>query len=99
VEPVYDLGDPGTGDDALEELEVRHYTLWRSRAGVTTNLDYRLSETSSLFLTGIYSNLTDAEQRRNLVSVLEDDVLEFRHKNRHEELRTYSVRTCRSHRI
>jgi TonB-dependent receptor len=91
VEPVYDLGDPGAGDDALEELEVRHYTLWRERLGATANLDYRFSETSFLALTGIYSNLTDEEQRRNLVSVLEDEALEFRHKNRHEELRTYSA--------
>ncbi len=91
VEPSYDLGDEGVGDDELEELEVRHYTLWRERMGATANLDYRFSETSSIGLTGIYSNLTDTEQRRNFVSVLEDDALEWRHKNREENLRTWNA--------
>jgi TonB-dependent receptor len=91
LEPVYDLGDPGLGDDALAELETRHYTLWRRRMGGTASLDYRLSDNSSWTLTGIYTELTDVEQRRNYLNVVEDDELAFLHKNRREELEMYSV--------
>lgn len=97
VEPVYDLGDPGTADDVLEELEVRQYTLWRERIGGTAALDYRLSETSSIGLAGTYTNLTDSEQRRRLISVIEDEALEWQHKNREENLRSYSVALTGNH--
>jgi TonB-dependent receptor len=91
VEPSYDLGSPGLGDDVLEELEVRHYSLERQRVGGTATLDYRIDETSSIGFTGIVTSLTDTEQRRRLVSVLENDALEWQHKNRQESLRTYSA--------
>lgn len=97
LEPVYDLGDPGMGDDVLEEMEVRHYSLWRQRMGGTATLDYRLNETSSIALTGIYTNLTDTEQRRRLISVLEDDALEWQHKNREENLRSYGATLSGQH--
>ena len=91
LEPDYDLGDVGLADDALAELEVRHYTLWRSRAGATASLDYRLGQGSSIVLTGLYSEMQDEEQRRRVMHVVEDDELEFRHKNRLEKLRTVNV--------
>lgn len=91
VEPAYDLGDAGLGDDALEELELRHYSLERERLGTTGHLEWRPSETTTLGLTGIVTNLKDVEQRRRLISVLEDEALEWQHKNREENLRTYSV--------
>lgn len=87
LEPSYDFGDEGIEDDLLEELEIRHYSLWRERIGLNASLDFRLSETSSLGLTGIFSSMTDQEQRRNFVSVLEDDALEWLHKNREESLK------------
>lgn len=91
VEPAWDLGDPGAGDDILEELELRNYSLWRSRTGATANLDYRFSPTSSIHLTGVYSALVDEEQRRRMVNIIEDGELEFLHKNRKEELTTFNV--------
>jgi TonB-dependent receptor len=91
LEPVYDLGDEGPSDDVLEELEVRHYSLSRQRLGGTASLDYRFDETSALGLTAIFTNMTDTEQRRRLISVVEDGELEWQHKNRQESLRTYSV--------
>lgn len=91
LEPVYDLGDPGLGDDVLEELEHRYYSLERERIGATAALDYRFSETSFVAFTGIYTNLKDTEQRRNLVSILEDEALEWYHKNREENLRSWSA--------
>jgi TonB-dependent receptor len=91
VEPVYDLGGPGLSDDQLEELEVRHYSLSRQRIGATAAFDYRFSETSSIGLTGIFANLTDTEQRRRLISVIEEEALEWQHKNREENLRTYNI--------
>ena len=85
VEPDYDFGDPGLADDQLVELQVRHYTLWRSRVGGTGMLDYRLNENSFLYLSGIYTELQDCEQRRRLTESVEDGELEFSHKSRLEK--------------
>lgn len=97
LEPAYDLGDEGMEDDELEELQVRHYTLSRRRIGGTGNLDYRLSPGSSLMLTGVYSQLQDHEQRRNLVNAVADEELAFQHKNRLERLETYNLALTGDH--
>ena len=91
AEPEFDLGDAPLDDDALEVLDLRHYNLWRERIGGTAAFDYRLSENSSLTLTGIYSELADEEQRRRLINGVADGELEFRHKNRLEKARTYNL--------
>ena len=91
LEPEFDLGDEPLDDDALEALDLRHYSLWRERTGATASLDYRLSESSNLYVTGIFSELADEEQRRRLINGVADGELEFRHKNRLEEARTYNV--------
>ena len=91
IEPEYDIGDAPLDDDALEGLDLRHYSLWRERLGGTASFDYRLSESSSLMLTGIFTELADEEQRRSLFHGLEDGELEFAHKNRLEKARTYNV--------
>lgn len=97
LEPAYDLGGEGLEDDELEELQVRHYSLTRRRAGATANLDYRLAPASSLMLTGVFSQLRDHEQRRNFVNAVSDDELQFRHKNRLEELETYNLALTGDH--
>jgi TonB-dependent receptor len=97
LEPAYDVGDEGLDDDALEELQVRHYSLARRRAGATANLDYQLGTASSLMLTGVFSQLQDHEQRRNLVNAIEDGELQFLHKNRLEELETYNLTLAGDH--
>ncbi len=91
LEPAFDIGDPGPDDDELEELAIRHYTMHRSRLGVTGNLDYRLGEGSGLYLTGLYSQLEDDEQRLQLVNNLEDGELEFLHRNRYETTSNLNV--------
>jgi TonB-dependent receptor len=91
AEPEYDLGDPGLGDDVLVGLDQRYYTLWRERIGGTANFDYRLSENSSLSLTGIYSDLGDEEQRQRLTNGVEDGELVFLHKNRLERAKTWNL--------
>jgi len=88
VEPDYELEDPGLADDQLKALEVRHYTLWRARMGGTAMLDYKLNENSFLYVSGIYTELQDDEQRRRLVQNVEDGELEYLHKSRLEKLRS-----------
>ncbi|HEU0055228.1 MAG TPA: TonB-dependent receptor plug domain-containing protein, partial [Longimicrobium sp.] len=99
LEPAYDLGDEGLGDDALEELQVRHYSLMRRRVGATGTVDYQLGAASSLALTGVFSRLRDHEQRRNFINAVEDEELQFRHKNRLEELETYNLALGGDHRL
>ena len=76
LEPEYDIGSLGPSDDVLAGLEVRHYSVWRARIGGTAALDYRLSPSSNLFLSSLYSELQDEEQRRRVIHGLEDDELE-----------------------
>ncbi|MBX3146551.1 MAG: TonB-dependent receptor [Gemmatimonadales bacterium] len=91
VEAAYDLGDPGLSDDALETLEVRHYTLTRTRQGATAVFDFRPSERNVLTLSGIYSKLADDEQRRVLVNEVEDGELNFEHRDRYEHQQILGV--------
>jgi len=102
LEPVYQLNGAGLADDQLDELQVRHYTLRRNRFGGTVNLDYRLNSHSTLYLTGIYSELQDDERRWRLrhrvlvqgTTIKQPDGsytggrLEFVHKTRLEKLAT-----------
>lgn len=91
VEPDYELEDPGPADDQLKELQVRHYTLWRARLGGTAMLDYKLNENSFLYVSGIYTELQDDEQRRRLIQNIEDGELEYNHKSRLEKLRSMNL--------
>ncbi|MGH7460804.1 MAG: TonB-dependent receptor plug domain-containing protein, partial [Longimicrobiales bacterium] len=85
LEPAYDLGDvAGIGDDVLEEMQVRHYSIMRARTGGTGTLDYRPNDRTLFTFTGLYSKLEDHEQRRALLHVVADDELVFEHKNRYE---------------
>jgi hypothetical protein len=86
IEPEWDFEDPGLADDALTEFQTRHYSLTRERIGGTASLDYRFSSTSQIQFTGTYTEHEDTEQRRRLIQVIEDDEMEFNHKNRMEKL-------------
>jgi len=99
-EPEYDFGadeSPFGGDDTLGEHQVRLYDVMRQRIGVNSVLDYSLSENSSFFLRGIFTQLQDTEQRNRLVSTIEDGELEYQHKNRTEYLRTVNLRAGGEH--
>ncbi len=102
LEPVYELNDPGLADDQLEELEVRHYTLWRSRIGGTAMLEYNLNHNSRLYINGVYAEMQDEEQRRRTIhAVAEGDYnadgsvsggeIVYTHKSRHENLRSANI--------
>lgn len=91
LEPAFDLGDPGEDDDALEELDVRHYDIWRARLGATAALDYRAGDNSTFSLTGIYSELQDDENRRRVVHNIEDGEIEFAHKTRYEAMQLFNL--------
>ncbi len=97
IEPEYDLGDPGLGDDALEGLDTRHYTLWRARLGATAALDWRVGEFSNISLTGIYSELQDDENRRRVVHAIEDGEISFGHKNRFEAMKLFNLALAGDH--
>ena len=91
LEPAYDLGDPGPDDDELEELGIRHYSMYRDRFGLTGSLDYRLGEGSNLFLNGLYSQLNDDEQRLALTNNVADGEIEYGHRNRYEKTSNLNV--------
>ncbi|MBN1540625.1 TonB-dependent receptor [candidate division KSB1 bacterium] len=101
LEPEYNLNGPGLADDQLDELQVRHYSLWRSRIGATAALDYKFSENSRFYVSGIFSEMQDEEQRlrlRHRISKgdyqedgsVTDATMVLQHKSRHEELTTYN---------
>lgn len=48
---------------ALEELEQRDYTINRERLGFGLNLDYKLNDTTELYLRTLHSSFTDDETR------------------------------------
>ncbi|HET6637803.1 MAG TPA: TonB-dependent receptor [Gemmatimonadota bacterium] len=99
LEPAYDIGDPGPDDDEIEEVAVRHYSMYRDRFGATASLDYRLGEGSNLFLNGLYSQLNDNEQRLELLNSVEDEALEFSHRNRYEKTSNLNVSAGGEHLI
>ncbi len=101
-EPDFDLGDLGPSDDIMDELEVRFYSLWRSRAGATVALDYRLDPNSTLYITGIYSEMVDFEQRRKMVHDIGegefqsdgsfvDGAFGYNHKSRREDQQSINI--------
>ena len=78
LEPVYDLGDPGLGDDVLEELGSTATTAWSgSGSGPPPPWTTGSARPRSWPSPGSTTNLKDTEQRRNLVSILEDEALEW----------------------
>ncbi|MGH1364196.1 MAG: TonB-dependent receptor [Calditrichia bacterium] len=93
VEPEYDLGDPGLGDDVLSELQTRLYDIDRTRVGLNTMLDFRHSNQSSNFLNIIYSQSKDEQLRRKFVNADFDDgdVLELEDNWRTEDLSTLNL--------
>jgi TonB-dependent receptor len=98
AEAEWDLGDtPAPDDDALETLDLRHHVLWRERIGATGTFDYRLTPNSNIAFTGIYADLGDEEQRRRFLNGVDDEELEFRHKNRLERQKTWNLNLSGDH--
>ena len=81
----------------LAEFQSRYYSLTRNRLGAAASLDYRLSPTSEIVLTGAWTEHRDTEQRRVLNHIIEDDELAFEHKNRRETLEIASAALSGEH--
>ena len=95
VEPEYDLGD-NLSEDALSELQTRHYTVSRTRSGINAMLDYRFHERSFLYGNFISTRSKDTETRRRFVNVDFDagageGVNEMQTKHRTETLSTMNI--------
>ncbi|MDR7334220.1 TonB-dependent receptor [Roseateles asaccharophilus] len=56
----------------LEELELRRYTILRSRTGAAFSLDWRPADGQQLYLRGFASRFNDDEQRQSLAVEFED---------------------------
>lgn len=59
-------------DGKLEELELRRYTILRSRTGAAMSLDWRPAAGQQLYLRGFASRFTDDEERQSLAVEFED---------------------------
>lgn len=70
--------------DALEELQLRDYTVTRDRLGINTTFDYRLNERNSFFISGLYNRFGDQEYRRRAKLKFEDSEVERELKDRYE---------------
>lgn len=66
------------------ELELRDYELVRTRAGLSTTIDYKFNNRHEIYLRSIYSRFTDREWRRRYVFVPEDEEIEKLTKDRFE---------------
>ena len=63
---VWEMMEAEDGSEAFgaPEIEQRDYTITRERTGLATNLDYKLSDASTLYLHSLYSDFSDAEERQ-----------------------------------
>ncbi|MDM7956731.1 TonB-dependent receptor [Blastomonas sp.] len=61
------------GIDFTDEIDFRDYDVERERISATLNFDARLSDTTKLYLRGLYSQFDDQEFRRRLVFVFDED--------------------------
>lgn len=59
-----------------EEMELRDYTLLRTRTGLSSTIDYKFNERSEIYFRTIYNRFTDREQRRRYVFVPDDEMVE-----------------------
>ncbi len=57
-------GDTVKGIIRPVDLQLRNYDLTRQRRSITTGLDYRFNDRSSVYLRGMYNNYSDDELRR-----------------------------------
>ena len=90
LEAEYALSD-NSSEDTVAEMEQRIYDITRQRTGATAFFDYSLSPDSRFFLNGVFTELLDDEYQPNLISIPEDEALEFEIAPRVETARTFNV--------
>lgn len=70
---AWDLED---GEDLLEEIEMREYSIERTRLGAALNLEYELNDNTRFYLNNLYSSFKDDEQRLATVAAFYETVIE-----------------------
>lgn len=90
VEAEYSLAD-NPSDDEVAQLEQRVYDITRQRTGASAFLDYELSPGSRLHLSGVFTELLDDEYQPNVISIPEDEAVEFEIAPRVETARTFNI--------
>ncbi len=91
------------GSDNLEravddnELELRDYSLTRTRLGLSSSLDYKFNNHNEVYFKGLYSRFTDREQRRRYVFKPNDEEIEKLMKDRFEAQSVISLNVGAKH--
>lgn len=72
------------------ELELRDYTLLRTRTGLSSTIDYKFNDRNEVYFRTIYNRFSDREQRRRYVFVpaeeeMDDNAIERYTKDRLEK--------------
>ncbi|MAR01151.1 MAG: TonB-dependent receptor [Oceanospirillaceae bacterium] len=70
---AWDLED---GEDLLEEIEMREYSITRTRLGAALNLEYEVDANNRFYLNNLYSSFKDEEQRQAVVTAFYETVLD-----------------------
>lgn len=66
--------DSANGFDYTPETEYRDYDVTRKRISGALSLDYRMSDTTTLYARGNYSQFDDHEYRRRTTIIFDEDV-------------------------
>lgn len=93
-----DLGSDNV-ERAVEdnELELRDYSLTRTRLGLSSSLDYKFNNHHEVYFKGLYSRFTDREQRRRYVFKPGDEEIEKLIKDRFEAQSVLSLNAGAKH--
>lgn len=79
------------------ELELRDYSLTRTRLGLSSSLDYKFNNNHEIYFKGLYSRFTDREQRRRYVFKPGDEEIEKLMKDRFESQSVVSLNLGAKH--
>lgn len=82
---------------ADNELEIRDYSLTRTRLGFSSSMDYRFNNHHEVYFKGLYSRFTDREQRRRYVFKPADEEIEKLMKDRFESQSVISLNAGAKH--
>lgn len=79
------------------EMELRDYSLTRTRLGLSSSLDYKFNNHHEIYFRGLYSRFTDREQRRRYVFKPGDEEIEKLIKDRFESQSVLSLNAGAKH--
>lgn len=90
LEAEYSLADDPSGDE-VAEMEQRIYDILRQRTGATAFVDYSFTPNSRVYVNTVFTELLDDEYQPNLISIPEDEAIEFEIAPRVETARTLNI--------